>query len=330
MMNSVLIDSDKTALKEIAFHMEQLNVNVMEAFTKPEPVLKFIREKRPDFVISEINLPKISGLKLAKAIRSEMPQIPIIFITNDPNYALEAFNIFPADYILKPIDWTRLSNTVQRVEQRVNFENRTESLKIQCFGDFKLFAGSSLVRFPTQKSEELLAYMICNYGEINTRNDILNSVFENNTQEKKIDNFHVTMHRLRDTLLNNNINKNSLSIGHDYTVQIGAGFCDYIDFYNFIEKNRMVNANNIGVACKIIDSLNREFLQNINSVWKNDKKEWVLNCAEELIIKTAIFYSTIRKYDKLNYCLKKLIEINPYSTYINKLSQDLLVISQEH
>ncbi len=74
--------------------------------------VKLINSYKPDIVFLDINLPEISGIKLV----DELEYLPkIIFITAYDNYAIEAFEKWAVDYILKPISFERLHKSIDRV-----------------------------------------------------------------------------------------------------------------------------------------------------------------------------------------------------------------------
>ncbi|TFH38563.1 MAG: response regulator transcription factor [Bacteroidia bacterium] len=78
--------------------------NAMEAFS-------VISEKRIDLVFLDINMPGISGLSFAKSINRE---IKIIFTTAYREYAVEGFDLRAVDYLLKPISFERLLQSVNK------------------------------------------------------------------------------------------------------------------------------------------------------------------------------------------------------------------------
>jgi len=71
--------------------------------------IEFLSRKHPDLIFLDINMPDISGLDLAKALK-EKPMI--IFTTAHKQFAYDGFELEAVDYLLKPIDFDRFSKAV--------------------------------------------------------------------------------------------------------------------------------------------------------------------------------------------------------------------------
>lgn len=71
-----------------------------------EVALELIEKEKPQVVVSDINMPFMSGLEMAKQIKDRSPDTRIIFLTGyeDFKYAQEAVKLKAFDYLLKPVD----------------------------------------------------------------------------------------------------------------------------------------------------------------------------------------------------------------------------------
>jgi DNA-binding LytR/AlgR family response regulator len=86
----------------------------------PAAIEAALREK-PDVLFLDIRMPGCSGLEAAQAIAEDWPDdgtpAPlVVFVTAYERHALEAFDLAAVDYLLKPIDATRVARTVARVQ----------------------------------------------------------------------------------------------------------------------------------------------------------------------------------------------------------------------
>ncbi len=70
-----------------------------------------------DFLMLDVHLPDTDGLELAKKIRGQNQDIPILFITGFMEHAAESYTINAIDYILKPIQPERVRQGLKKVEQ---------------------------------------------------------------------------------------------------------------------------------------------------------------------------------------------------------------------
>src|SRR6267142_264351 len=75
-----------------------------------------IVEQRPDIVLLDIKMPGLDGLEVAEAIAEH--HAAIIFVTAHDEFALRAFDVNALDYVLKPVDESRLHRAIERAEQR--------------------------------------------------------------------------------------------------------------------------------------------------------------------------------------------------------------------
>ncbi|MFY9174312.1 MAG: LytTR family DNA-binding domain-containing protein [Peptococcia bacterium] len=82
-------------------------------------------ETEPDIVILDIQFPDGSGVELAREFTKLDPEIDIVFVTAHPGFTLEAFELYSYDYILKPVDESRVCRTIMQIKRER--ENLPES-----------------------------------------------------------------------------------------------------------------------------------------------------------------------------------------------------------
>jgi DNA-binding LytR/AlgR family response regulator len=87
--------------------------------------VKLAEKHRPDIAFLDIRMPGKSGLEAAKEINSICK---IVFITAYDQYALDAFDNEALDYILKPIEDSRLAKTARRLKKQLT-SKENKSLK---------------------------------------------------------------------------------------------------------------------------------------------------------------------------------------------------------
>lgn len=72
----------------------------------------------PDVVFLDIHLPDRSGMEVADALSKLSNPPQLVFVTGYDEYAISAFDVAAADYIMKPFDQARLEKTLLRVRAR--------------------------------------------------------------------------------------------------------------------------------------------------------------------------------------------------------------------
>jgi len=78
---------------------------------------------KPQLCFLDIRMPGLSGLEVAQALAEDWPEgtpFPLlVFVTAYDQYALQAFDAQAVDYLLKPVDETRLAACVARLQRRL-------------------------------------------------------------------------------------------------------------------------------------------------------------------------------------------------------------------
>ena len=69
----------------------------------------------PGLLLSEISLPGMSGIEAVRCLRASGFHGEVIFVTSTPDYALEAYELFARQYIMKPVDPVRLFMTLEDI-----------------------------------------------------------------------------------------------------------------------------------------------------------------------------------------------------------------------
>jgi two-component system response regulator LytT len=142
-------------LKCIAIDDEPLALNLVETFIKQTPFLQLlctcdnaveamtlIREKQPDLIFLDINMPNLTGMELARLMQQQSMPIPkIIFTTAYNHYAIEGYKVNAVDYLLKPFNYEEFLSAVNKVlilykdklnqEQKSNAEDEFIFIKVE-------------------------------------------------------------------------------------------------------------------------------------------------------------------------------------------------------
>ena len=315
-MRAVIIDDELSAINEIKYLLENFGIQVAGAFTNPKEGYDFVILDKPNIVFLDINLPMLNGLDLGKQIRRCCLNVFIIYITSYPQYALDSFQAYPLDYLLKPINGARFKETLQRI--RGLYDSRSDlhqiALRIKCFGDFKIIIENKQVKMPGHRVTELLVYLLCHYQQALTQDQLVKTLFNSSIEERNKNNFRVTMFRLRHVLMELNISKDMVLIRDDFSIKVQPGICDLIDFINFVNDHMHINEYNADRAFEIIETIDGDIFSDVDVDWLMDIQEAINVQVEVLLLKTAKYY--IKSNTDLNRAemiLMKLINFNNLS-----------------
>lgn len=72
-----------------------------------------------DLYLLDIEMPHVSGLEVAKAIRALDPDVPICFVTSLGHLALEGYTVDAVGFLIKPLSYPSFKATMQRAVDRI-------------------------------------------------------------------------------------------------------------------------------------------------------------------------------------------------------------------
>ena len=180
---------------------------------------KILLDNKIDLIISDINLPKISGIEFIKKLREKDFTIPVIFISAYTNkeYLLEATKLKLVDYLEKPINFEDLLNALLNATKEivlngnyiVDFENETSYNIMQKTLYFK--ENKKEIDL-TAKEIQVLEYFIENHKRVITHEELKNELWSDFLEGS-------------DSALKNVLNKLRKKIGKETIKNIsGIGF----------------------------------------------------------------------------------------------------------
>jgi two-component system LytT family response regulator len=119
-LKAILVDDELSSLQNLQQKLTEFcpEIKIIAMSQKPEEAIFLIKHHNPDVLFLDIEMPRISGLRILdelKDIRSE-----IIFTTAYNHYAIEAVRISAFDYLVKPIAVEELQSAVQRLVTQQN------------------------------------------------------------------------------------------------------------------------------------------------------------------------------------------------------------------
>ena len=115
-LTALIIDDEPLARQELQYLLDALGgVEVLAQGTNGIEAVELIREHRPDVVFLDVQMPGLDGFAvLKKLIEKKVPLPQIVFATAYDRYAVRAFEVNAADYLLKPFDRKRVKQTVEK------------------------------------------------------------------------------------------------------------------------------------------------------------------------------------------------------------------------
>lgn len=128
-MKAIIIDDERLARQELknllAAHKE---IEVVAECANAEEAKEKISQINPDVIFLDIQMPGKTGLELLEEI-SALPEV--VFVTAYDEYAIRAFEINALDYLLKPVQPVRLSETVKKLLNKESGEKKENNSPLE-------------------------------------------------------------------------------------------------------------------------------------------------------------------------------------------------------
>jgi len=135
----------------------------IEAALHPSVGYECFRNKKPDLLILDINLPGESGVELARRIREIEPELPIIFISGHPEvYRQQKLEIEGDDYIVKPIGIDELRLEIDNI---LFLSSMPRKKRIKRFEILNQLGDKNTVRLVSKKIDEDIEKVDCRLKE---------------------------------------------------------------------------------------------------------------------------------------------------------------------
>ena len=193
----VIADDERPARSFLAAMLRQCEgVEVLGEAENGAEAIKLIEREKPDLAFLDLQMPEVDGLGVVRLLKkSRMPLVA--FVTAYDQYAVRAFELNAVDYLLKPVDRSRLLETLQRARTRLeltDWRSRESERAQAAAAEYDSASGAMaqrLTRIPIRQNEEILLLPIREIASIVAEGELLRITTTANQT-------HVLAYRLKD------------------------------------------------------------------------------------------------------------------------------------
>ena len=186
----IIVVDDEPQITRVLRHSLSAHGYDVRTAADGESALDTIKDFRPDLVITDLQMPEMSGLELCRAVRS-VSQVPIIVLSvkGEERTKVAALDAGADDYVTKPFGMDELLARVRAALRRGPIEPVSEEPHLSA-GDFEIDRDThrATVRGTdvhlTPKEMELLIFLVSNHGKVLTHRTILKAVWGANAVEQ--------------------------------------------------------------------------------------------------------------------------------------------------
>jgi signal transduction histidine kinase len=130
---SLLYVEDEAATREQVSRVLASRGYQLTVAENGEQGLEIFRQQSPDIVLTDIMMPKLSGLEMSREIRVLSPDTQIVCMTafSDTGYLIDAIDIGVNQFVLKPVEFVRLFTALDRCQEMVELRRRQQVLEAE-------------------------------------------------------------------------------------------------------------------------------------------------------------------------------------------------------
>ena len=219
-MKILIADDEESIIEVVKIYLEKEGYSVLTALDG-DTALKLEIAEKPDLLILDIMLPKMSGLELCRAIERE---VPVIFLTakTSEEDKIAGFALGADDYITKPFSPRELIARVKAVMRRSNLAgtdgiSSVDGMSID-LNNKNVKIADALVTL-TPKEFELLYFLLKHPKQTFSREKLLTNIwgYDFEGDERTVD---ATIKRLRQKLLHPHYHYIQTSRGFGYKFEV--------------------------------------------------------------------------------------------------------------
>ncbi|MGG1630869.1 LytR/AlgR family response regulator transcription factor [Rossellomorea sp. NRS-1567] len=152
-----MIDDEVTILDQVKDITKKLpGTNLVLATTEVTDLFSLIDTKGAvNVVLLDINMPVANGFDIAQYIKDKSPSIKIIFMSANPDFALQGYKYYPEDFLIKPINLVRFKQTLERIQTT---RTRRKKIGVKEQGRLRL-VDTSLILYIERKGKKTLIHL---------------------------------------------------------------------------------------------------------------------------------------------------------------------------
>ena len=123
-LNILYLEDEENIRINITKTLQLICDNVFDCDNSNDAINIF-KKNKIDIIISDISMPNTNGIEFTKIIRKINKNIPIILLTahTDTNYLLEATKLKLVDYLIKPLNFTKLKDALNNAVNEIIINN---------------------------------------------------------------------------------------------------------------------------------------------------------------------------------------------------------------
>ncbi|MDX2223219.1 MAG: LytTR family DNA-binding domain-containing protein [Rhodospirillaceae bacterium] len=136
-LKTMIVDDEPLAIERLQILCARLpGLSLVGTAGDGAGALRLIEALAPDLILLDIQMPEMDGMAVARALAGRAHRPAVIFVTAFDQFAVAAFDVAAADYLLKPVAPDRLERAIDRVRGQLGTAAAAPSPVAATGGDF--------------------------------------------------------------------------------------------------------------------------------------------------------------------------------------------------
>lgn len=327
-MKYVLIDDERMAvehLKVLLLKTGKIKEQDLVSFTNPMDAIHYIEKEKPQVVFADIEMPMVSGITLASRVRSSCPGIEVVFVTAHKQYAVEAFEQYALDYLLKPLMLERVKKTVERIEERLKEKSvvspmDSPKILIKLMGDAGTFKDGMMLdyKWRSGKIRELFVFLLHHRHRFVSKYEIFEALIPEEDPEKSSATLNMILYRLRNKLQQHDLpivikfQDDAYKLVYSDEVQVDVDLWE-----QHLKTTPIITESNLSTCLNYMALAEGPYLKNLDYPWLADQHEIYQEKYLERLRKIGDFYFNHRYYEDALDIYRKVYKEEPLHEWLN-------------
>lgn len=128
-IRTILVDDEPLAIQGLELRLQTHDdVEIIDKCSNGREAIRSIKTHKPDLVFLDIQMPGFDGFSVVQGLMEVEPPL-FVFVTAYSDHAIRAFEAQAMDYLMKPVEESRLADTLDRVRQRLTEKRGAEEVE---------------------------------------------------------------------------------------------------------------------------------------------------------------------------------------------------------
>lgn len=317
-MKAIIVDDEILAIETFKVVLNQVeDIELQGTYTNPAEALQDLQTFDVDIIFLDIEMGDSHGIAIARTLNESNSNATIVFVTAHAEYAVDAFEVRAFDYLLKPVEKTRLEKTVNEIRDKLGRavakskqSTEEDTLSIIAMGSFQLHKNETEeIKWRTKKVKELFAYLWYHSPQSVPRDRIIEDLWEDQDVDSAVQLMHTSFYHLRKTIRDIGFPNPVKFANEQYSLELDIESDQ--DEIEAIMKKLVITDSDIEKLISLYK----------NGYFEDESYKWALAKQQQLKIN---FLAVLEKFvvekmeegdlsHLLEICLEKMVAVDPYN-----------------